>query len=66
MNIPATEIIPDPQSCAKCRVRRAVVLHQAEDLKKRPVPLCAECGRPATRRLRAFLRKLAGFDTAVH
>jgi hypothetical protein len=64
MNIAATEINPDPQTCAVCKKNRAVILHQGEDLTKRPTPLCEHCIRPMTARLRKFLQKFGA--VAIH
>ena len=58
MIIADTEIVPKPTTCAHCN-SPAVVLHQGEDLRKRPVPLCETCISPMSERLRKFLRKFA-------
>lgn len=59
MIIADTEIMPAAQMCSACNSRPAVVLHQGEDLRKRPEPLCESCISPMSARLRKFLRKFA-------
>lgn len=62
MNIEPTEYLPPPIKCAVCKNKIAVVLHQGEDLKVRPVPLCCECIPAMTKRLRKFLQKFGAIS----
>jgi len=55
MKIAATEIIPAPITCAHC-ASPAIVLHQEQDTRKHPTPLCAEHLPKLTQRLKDWLR----------